>query len=129
MTSIHELDDILRAHGDLSEKIVRTELPYYRDTHKTDVIYNGNSFKVNKISHKDRPVNLGTLLSNNNPDQNTTLPKNRDALTILQGNLLHMLREGDDIPEFELSKTYVTLWLDDKLNEGNKNDGNSYRTF
>ena len=38
VTSIDELDDILRALGDLADKIVRTELSYYRDTHKTKVI-------------------------------------------------------------------------------------------
>ena len=50
VTSIDHLDDILRAHGDLAEKIVFTELSYYRDTHKTKVVYNGDLFKLNKIS-------------------------------------------------------------------------------
>ena len=86
VTSIDKLDYILRAHGDLVEKIVRKELSCYRDTHKTEVIYNGDLFKLNKISHEGRLVNLGILLGNNNPDQKTTLPTNRDAITILQGN-------------------------------------------
>ena len=97
MKSIDELDDILRAHGDLAEKIVCTEFLYYRDTHKTEVIYNGYLFKRNKISYKDRLVNLGILLGNNNPDENITLPTNRDALTILQGNS-STNDEGDDMP-------------------------------
>ena len=114
VTSINKLDDILRAHGDLPEKIVRTELSYYRDKHKTEVIYNGDLFKLNKISYEDRLVNLGILLGNNNPDQNRTLPTNRAVLTILQGNS-STNDEGDDIPEFELNKIYVTLWLEDEL--------------
>ena len=59
--------------------------------HKTEVIYYRNLFKLNKISHKDRLVNLGILLGSNNPDQNTTLPTNRGTLnTILQGNSSNM---------------------------------------
>ena len=45
VTSIDEIDDILGAHGDLPEKIVCTEPSYYRDTHKTEVIYSGDLFK------------------------------------------------------------------------------------
>ena len=78
------------------------------------MIYNGDLFKLNKISQEDRMVNLGILLGNNNPDQNTTLPTNRDALTILQGNS-STNDEGDDIAEFKLTKIYVTLWLKDDL--------------
>ena len=114
VTSIDELNDILGGRGDLTEKIVCTEFSYYRDTHKTEVIYNGDVFKLNKISQEDRMVNLGILLGNNNPDQNTTLPTNRDALTIIQGNS-STNDEGDDIAEFELTKIYVTLWLKDEL--------------
>ena len=114
VTSIDELNDILGGRGDLTEKIVCTEFWYYRDTHKTEVIYNGDLFKLNKISQEDRMVNLGILLGNNNPDQNTTLPTNRDALTIIQGNS-STNDEGDDMAEFELTKIYVTLWLKDEL--------------
>ena len=114
VTSIDELNDILGGRGDLTEKIVCTEFSYYRDTHKTEVIYNGDLFKLNKISQEDRMVNLGILLGNNNPDQNTTLPTNRDALTIILGNS-STNDEGDDIAEFELTKIYVTLWLKDEL--------------
>ena len=114
VTSIDELNDILGGRGDLTEKIVCTEFSYYRDTHKTEVIYNGDLFKLNKISQEDRMVNLGILLGNNNPDQNTTLPTNWDALTIIQGNS-STNDEGDDIAEFELTKIYVTLWLKDEL--------------
>ena len=62
------------------------------------MIHNGNLFKLIKISRKDRLVNLGILLGNNNLDQNTTLPTNRDALTIFLGNS-STNDEGDDIPE------------------------------
>ena len=132
VTSTEEPEDILRAHEDLAEKIVCTELSYYRDTRKTEVIYNGDLFKWNKISHEDRLVNLGILLGNNSPDQNTTLPTKRDAITIRQGNS-SANDDGDDVPEFKLNKIYVTLWLDNKLPTWclgyciSKNDDNSYR--
>ena len=103
VTNTDEQEDILRGHGDLTEKIVRTELSYYRDTHKTEVIYNGNLFKLNKISHEDRLVDPGISLGNNNPDQNTTLSTNRDALTILQGNS-STSDKGNDLTEFKLTK-------------------------
>ena len=96
------------------------------------MIYNGDLFKLNKISHEERLVNLGTLLGNNNPDQSTTLATNRDALTILQGNSATN-DEGDNTSEFELNKIYVTLWLEDELLTWylgyciSKNDGNIYR--
>ena len=45
VTSTEEPEDILRAHEDLAEKIVCTELSYYRDTRKNEVIYNGDLFK------------------------------------------------------------------------------------
>ena len=96
------------------------------------MIRNGDLFKLNKISHEERLVNLGTLLRNNNPDQSTTLPTNRDVLTILQENSATN-DEGDDISEFELNKINVTLWLEDELPTWHlgycisKNDGNSYR--
>ena len=110
--SIDELDDILRAHGDLAEKIVCTELLYYRDTHKTEVIYNGYLFKWNKISYKDRLVNLGILLGNNNPDENIILPTNRDALTILQGNS-STNDEGDDMPWW-YDDMMIWVWTEQK---------------
>ena len=112
VTSIYELDDILGAHGDLAEKTVCTELSYYRDTHKTEVIYSGDLFKLNKMSHKYRLVNLGILLGSNNPDKNTTLPTNKDALTILQRNF-STNNEGDKTLEFKLNKIYLTHWFED----------------
>ena len=127
------LEDILRGHGDLTDKIVRIELSYYRDTHKTEVIYNGDLLKLNKISHEDKLIDPGISLDNNNPDQNTTLSTNRDALTILHGNS-STSDKGNDITEFKLNKEYVTLWLEDELPTWclgcciSKNDDNSYRT-
>ena len=45
-------DELLAAiatHPDMSEKIVRTELSYYRHTHRSDVIARPDLFKLNKV--------------------------------------------------------------------------------
>ena len=97
------------------------------------MIFNGDLFELNKISHKDRLVNLGILLGNNNPDQNTTLLTNRDALTILHGNS-SANDEGNYMPELKLNKIYVPFGWKTCYMRGilatafQKNDDNSFRT-
>ena len=59
-TSVEEIHEILKAH---TERIVRNELIFHRDTHKADVIDNPHLFKVNKIPHDERLVNLCVLLA------------------------------------------------------------------
>ena len=61
--SIEELQSILARKPDISEQIVRTELAYYRDTHRADVIADPHLFKLNKLSHEDRLGNVCILLA------------------------------------------------------------------
>ena len=42
---VTEQEQILQLHSDIQERIVRIELVYYRDTCKSEVIYNVNLFK------------------------------------------------------------------------------------
>ena len=65
VTSAEELNSILESKPDIAEHIIRTELAYYRDTHKADVIANPRLYKLNKLTHEDRLANLCVLLSNN----------------------------------------------------------------
>ena len=37
--SMEELSEILQKHGEIAEKVVQTEVSYYRDTHKTEISY------------------------------------------------------------------------------------------
>ena len=39
----------IATYPDISEKIVRTELSYYRHTHRSDVIARPDLFKLNKV--------------------------------------------------------------------------------
>lgn len=46
--SAAKLKEILQINGDISEKIVETEVSYYRDTHKSEVMLQHDLFKVYK---------------------------------------------------------------------------------
>ena len=77
--SVEELHDILQKHNDIAEKIVGTELSYYRDTHKTEITYRLHLFKVNRIIHDERLINFCVLLGQNGQKvQQMNLPSNRD---------------------------------------------------
>ena len=63
VTTIEERIQIIQNKPDKIEQIVRVELSYYRDTHKSDVIANAHLFKLNKVTHEERLANLSILLS------------------------------------------------------------------
>ena len=114
-TSVEELHQILSSHPDLKEKIVRNELIYYRDTHKSDILDNPAMFKVNKNSHEERLVNLCSLLAGQGSSHSgTQLPTNRDAEIALESTVVETTTEAEI--EIEVGKYYVTL-----ISEGNCN--------
>ena len=91
-TSIQEIESILQSNTDNAEKIVRTELSYYRDTHKTDIANHPELYKINKVSHEERLMNLCALLADtNSPLSYDSLPSNSDALKILKTTILAIL--------------------------------------
>ena len=45
-TSVDGLNDILKLNKSKSIKIVRTEISYYRDTHKSEIVYKSPSFQT-----------------------------------------------------------------------------------
>ena len=57
-TSVEELHTILNLNPDKREKIVQTELSFYRDTHKAAVIQQQDFFKINGISRDEQLLNL-----------------------------------------------------------------------
>jgi hypothetical protein len=131
-TSVEELHQILRSHPDMKEKIVRNEVIYYRDTHKSDVLYNPSMFKVNNNSHEERLVNLCALLAEQgSSDASTSLPTNRDAEVALESNVSEA--EKEDELEIEIGKYYVTLMTEGKSNTWyiasceRKNDNGTYQ--
>ena len=108
--SIEELDSILHKKPDLVEKIVKIELTYYIHTHRSNVIAAPSLFKVNKISHSERLSNLYILL-NGQSTSFTALPKNNDALRILQ-NINNDESPSHDEKEnlLDIGQMCVTLW-------------------
>jgi hypothetical protein len=115
-TSVEELHDILKANCDNAEKIVRIELSYYRDTHKSDILQHPDLFKINNISHDEQLLNLCALLSGNDPmSQYVTLPSNKDAELLVPS--CHADRSTEDNEsDILVGMTYVTL-----VTEGDKN--------
>ena len=108
-TSVSELEEILKLHPDNQEKIVRVELAYYRDTHKSEVLYNAELFnKINKIDHKERLTNFCVLLQGVNHHGEVKLPTNAEALNFLQGAIV--LNNHDD--EIKVNEMYITLWTE-----------------
>ena len=63
--SVEELNEILQKHSEIAEKVVRTKVSYYRDTHKTEISYQPHLFKVNRITHEERLINFCVLLGQN----------------------------------------------------------------
>ena len=66
-TSVEELHMILKSNPNKREKIVRTELSFYRDTHKADVIHQPDLFRISNISYDEQLLNLCFLLAEHNP--------------------------------------------------------------
>ena len=63
--SMEELNEILQKHTEIDEKVLRTEVSYYRVTHKTEISYQLHLFKVNRITHEERLINFCVLLGQN----------------------------------------------------------------
>ena len=108
--SIEELEYILGRNPDMVEKIVKTELTYYKHTHRNEVIASPHLFKLIKVSHEERLSNFCILLNG----QSTTfknLPKNKDALLILQKESNNELPiTVDNEHKVAVGEICVTLW-------------------
>ena len=108
-TSVTELEQILQSHPDIQERIVRVELACYRDTHKSEVIYNTDLCKINKVTHEERLTNFCVLLQGFSHHGNVTLPANTDTLTVFQGKIIPDPSTEDEVVVDEF---YVMLWME-----------------
>ena len=101
-SSAEELQKALAVKPDISEKIVKNELTYYRNTHKTDVIARSELFRLINISHEKRLKNLLILLADESCDASSTspvdLPTNDDVL-----NFFRMPVTIDDREQWKIS--------------------------
>ena len=63
VASISELECVMRRYHDKVETVVKTELAYYKHTHRAEVIANPSLFKLIRITHEERLSNLMVLLN------------------------------------------------------------------
>ena len=98
---------------------MRTELSYYRDTHKTEIVSTPELFKLNKITYDQQLLNLCTLLSGKDVGgKYASLPTNKDVTRILSTSTPTLSADDQDEEDeaIEVGQQYVTL-----IAEGNKN--------
>ena len=97
-TNIEELKVILNQKPDLQESIVRTELSYYRQCHRSDIIYRKDLYRLNGISHEERMENLFILLGGSNDilSTNAHLPTNNEALELISLGYTESLPSTND---------------------------------
>ena len=104
-TSVEEVYSILQPNPENAGKIVRTEIAYYRNTHKIEVMYRPELFKLNRITHEERLTNLCVLL---------TFEQSAGAYSILKTvNIISDAEAEEESNILIKVKTYVILWLDD----------------
>ena len=114
-TSVEELHTILNSNPDKREKIVRTELSFYRDTHKADVIQQPDLFKINGISHDEQLLNLCTLQL---ARDFVSLPSNKDAATVLLScNSADPTQAHNKEDLLKVGRYYITLMTEGKMNK------------
>ena len=111
VTSVEELNAILKKRATNAEEIVKTELTYYRNTHRSEVVASPLLFKLNKVSHEERLTNLCILLGGMSHSL-TKLPDNHDALSALRSNNLEVDNEESSI--LHINDICITLWLEGK---------------
>ena len=83
VVSVEGLHSIFKSHRDKNEVIVRTELIYFRESHKSEVLYNSELLKVNGNTLEKRLLNLYAFVAEHDESSLSSLPTNADALLIL----------------------------------------------
>ena len=77
--SVEELDSILKAHPTQKEEIVPTELIYFRESHKSEVLYNPQLIIVSGNTHEERLLNLCVLVTDDDECSLCSLTTNANA--------------------------------------------------
>ena len=109
-TTPNELETCIKHHTDLNEVVVKTELSYFVNTHKSEPIMNRDLFKI-MIPHSERLQNLMVLLGDNDSIATSMqasvldLPSNQDLSEAL---LKPVVTERRLINEM-----YVVVWQED----------------
>ena len=98
----------MKRHYDKVETVVKTELTYYKHTHRSEVITNSPLFKLIRVTHEERLNNLMILL-NQQAVQISRIPKKSDALNFLRNGDQH-ISDNTEAPTLESGEACRTLW-------------------
>ena len=130
VVSVEELHTILNSHPDQNEVIVRNELIYFRESHKSEVLCNPELFKVNGNTHEERLLNLCALIAEDEECSQSlcSLPTNADAALVVGASSFNMQKEKN--ADIEVGHFYATLIKEGLLDtwyiatcEGRNDDG------
>ena len=77
--------------------------------HKSEIMNTPDHFKLNKISHKDRLINLCVLLGRMSCTIHIELPSNSNAGKVLTAHTTPAVNTENDEMLIEVNKHYVTL--------------------
>ena len=112
--SVEELESAVQSHPDRAEAMVRTELTYFRQCHRADMLLRPELYKVNGIGHDERMENLIILLSDMDnfatESHDVQLPTNREALNVISNSASAPPAAQEPENEAEINQLYVTLW-------------------
>ena len=98
----------MKRHHDKVETVVKTELSYYKHTHRAEVIASPSLFKLIRVTHEERLSNLMVVL-NEQALEVSRIPKNSDALKFLRSDDQHV-SDNTEAPTLECGEACVTLW-------------------
>ena len=107
VVSVEELHSVLKAHPNKKQEIVRTELIYFRESHKSEVLYNPEMFKVNGNTHEERLLNLCALVAEDDECSLCSLPTNADASLIVEASSPNIDEEKNE--DVVVGNCYATL--------------------
>lgn len=109
VTSVSQLKEAIRTHPDQQVKLVKSELVYYRNTHKHEITANPDLFRIN-IPPEERAENLSILLLDNANISTShsasafDLPTESELLNVLSNSSEH---RDEHITESSTSKLEV----------------------
>ena len=107
-----ELSAAIDAKAGKQEQIVKAELTFYRNIHKSDMIARPDLFKLNKMSHEERLENLLVLLGDEDIACGSVadLPTNADALKTLKNSTTETTPNNPPEIHFSLNDSCVVAW-------------------
>ena len=89
-------NSILKPNLNQKEVIVRNELIYFWEWHKSEVLYNPYLFKVNGNTHEERLINLCALVAEDDECSLCSLPTNADASLAVKASFSNMHEDKNE---------------------------------